>query len=477
MSSFFPQKCSGPIQRRSFLEIGGLSVLGLGMSDFLRYQALAKSGDEAVVDKDTSVIFVWLPGGLPHMETYDMKPEAPSEYRGIFSPVKTNVPGIEVCEHLPRHTKIADKFSLIRSICHEFADHGGAHKRMMTGRPPKTPTGTVNDQPAVSSIVKKMLTGRKSASDMPVCVSEVDGGRQGIDTFAMGSAWLGAANTPFIVAGNPADPKFKVDNIGVKPEMETRIDDRLSMLKGMDKFRREIDKSGAMDAMDSFNRQAMEMLMSDSVRDAFDLSKEPEAVRERYGMHAYGQRALMGRRLVEAGSRFVTMVWENPFPGKPTPKNCAYNWDCHAVNCDIFEDFKWRAPVYDQALSALIEDLHQRGLDKKVLLVVGSDFGHTPKLTERRGTKSGVMQPGRDHWPKAMSLLVSGGGLNMGQVVGATNAKGEHPVERILAPNDLWATVYRHLGIDHTAYLTNLEGLPMQILPSGKAIAELGGAA
>jgi len=453
-------------------------VLGLGMSDFLRYQAAAKEGDPAFVDKDTSVIFVWLPGGLPHMETYDMKPDAPAEYRGIFNPIKTNVSGIEVCEMLPRHAKVADKFSILRSCHHEFADHGGAHKRMMTGRPPKTPTGTVNDAPAVSSIVKKVIGnggGKKSATRMPPCVSCVDSGRQGIDTFAMGSAWLGAANSPFIVAGNPSLPDFKVDNIGVKNEMETRIDDRLEMLEGMDKLRRSIDTSGAMDAMDDFNRQALDMLTSEQVRAAFDLSQEDTRTRELYGMHAYGQRALMARRLVEAGSKFVTLVWENPFPGTPLPKNCAYNWDCHAVNCHIFEDFKWRAPVFDQAVSGLITDLYQRGLDEKVLLVVGSDFGHTPKINSQRGTKTGVMQPGRDHWPKAMSILVSGGGLNMGQVVGATNAKGEHPVERVMTPNDLWATVYQHLGIDYNQYLNNLEGLPMQILPFGKPIPELVG--
>lgn len=465
--------CAGPMKRRSFLQAGGLSVLGLGMSDFLRYQAAAKAGSPGYVDKDTSVIFVWLPGGLPHMEFYDLKPDAPAEYRGDFRPIKTNVPGIEVGELLPLHAKIADKFTLIRSIHHEFADHGGAHKRMMTGRIPKTPTGTVNDAPAVSSIVKKVLG--QGGTDMPVCVSCVDGSRAGIDTFAMGPAWLGAATSPFIVAGDPSESDFQVQNIGVKTEMETRIDDRLAMLGGMDRLRRDLDKSGTMDAMDSFNRQALEMLTSDRVRDAFDLTKENQQTRERYGMHAYGQRALMARRLVEAGSRFVTLVWENPFPGEPIPKNCAYNWDCHAVNCHVFEDTKWRAPVYDQALTALIEDLYQRGLDEKTLLVVGSDFGHTPKINVQRGTKNGVMQPGRDHWPKAMSILVSGGNMPMGQVIGATNNKGEHPVERVMTPNDLWATVYHHLGIDYNHYLNNLEGLPMQILPFGKPIKELVG--
>lgn len=464
--------CSGPIRRRSFLEIGGLSVIGLGLSEMLRYEAQAAAESASHVSNDHSVIFVWLPGGMPHMETYDMKPEAPAEYRGDFRPIRTNVSGIEVCELLPMHAKIADKFAIVRSLHHEFADHGGAHKRMMTGRPPKTPTGTVNDTPSVASIVKKILGGSTDAG-MPTCVSCVDKGRHGIDTYAMGSAYLGASQTPFIVGGDPSDPKFEVQNIGVKKEMETRLDDRLTMLEGMDRFRREVDKSGVMDAMDSFNQQAMDMLTSEQVRNAFDLSKESKETRVRYGDHAYGQRGLMARRLVEAGSRFVTMVWENPYPGKAMPKNCTSNWDSHAVNCDIFADCKWRLPAYDQALTALIEDVYQRGLDKKTMIVVASDFGHTPKIKPQRGNKSGVIQPGRDHWPQAMSVLVSGGGARMGQVIGATDAKGEHPVERIMTPNDMWATVYQHLGIDYNDYLKNLDGLPMQILPFGKPIEEL----
>jgi len=463
--------CSGPMRRRSFLEIGGLSVLGLGMSDFLRMKAEAAEAGNSM--RDASVIFIWLPGGLPHMETYDMKPEAPSEYRGDFRPIRTNVKGIEVCEYLPMHAKIADKFAVIRSCHHEFADHGGAHKRMMTGRPPLEPTNTINDSPAVTCIVKKMLSEKQGNLDMPITVAGQDG--TNIDSFAMGSAYLGPASAPFMIPGNPNDPNFKVNNIGVKPEMENRLDDRLAMLKGMDKLKRDIDKSGRMDAMDSFNAQAMEMLMSEKVRKAFDLKEEPDSVRDRYGRSAYGQRGLLARRLVEAGSRFVTMVWQSPYVGggKKVPKNAAYNWDCHAVNSHIFEDMKWRLPVYDQALSALIEDLYQRGLDKKVMLVVGSDFGHTPKINPKRGTKTGVVQPGRDHWPRAMSILVSGGNMPMGQLIGATNAKGEHPVERVMTPNDLWATVYQHLDIDYNQYIKDLSGLPRQILPFGKPIPEL----
>ena len=456
------------MKRRTILELGGLSVLGLSMSDYLAYKAQAAAkGDDL---SDTSVIFVWLPGGPPHMETYDMKPNAPVEYRGEFDPIQTNVPGIEVGELLPMHANVADKFTLIRSIHHEFADHGGGHKRLMTGRIPATPTGTVNDAPAVSSIIKKML--EDGTNEMPVCVTEVDASRAGIDTFAMGPAWLGPSTNPFIVGGDPSKEGFKVQNIGVKQEMATRLDDRLAMLEGVDQFRRDVDKSGAMKAMDSFNRQAIDMLMSDKVRDAFDLSKEPKELRDRYGWHAYGQRAILGRRLVEAGVKFVTMIWEHP--QTPMPKEGCYNWDSHAVNAHIFKDAQWRIPLYDQALTALIQDLYDRGLDRKVLLVATGEFGRTPKITVRRGTQTGVEQPGRDHWPKAMSVLVSGGGMKTGQVIGATNDKGEHPVERILTPNDLWASVYRHLGINHKHTLHDLQGRPMQILPFGEPIEEIG---
>ncbi len=192
-------------------------------------------------------------------------------------------------------------------------------------------------------------------------------------------------------------------------------------------------------------------------------------------MHRYGQRALLARRLVEAGAGFVTMVMENPTPpGASMPKDCSYNWDSHAVNCHLFNDAKWRFPYYDQAVSALIEDLHQRGLKEKVLLIVTGEFGRTPRLNTATGTQTGVSQPGRDHWPSAMSVLVSGGGLQMGRVVGSTNAKGEHPKERPMTPNDLWATMFRHLGIDYagTSFLDH-RGRPMPILPFGEPISEL----
>jgi len=462
-------RCAGPVSRRSFLEIGAIGATGLGLSDLLRLRA--EAGTTTAAD-DTAIIFIWLPGGFPHMETYDMKPEAPAEYRGEFKPVKTNVPGIDVTELFPLHTGVADRFSLIRSISHDFAGHDGGHKRVMTGRIPKSPVGFVNDAPAGPSIVAKMRD--HIPSGLPHNILMPDDGRQGVDTFSFGAAYLGPSYAPFTVPGNPSDKAFQVKNLSVANDMATRLADRRSLLGGVDRLRRDVDRSGAMAAMDRFNTKAYDLLTSEAARNAFDLSQEDAKVRERYGHHSWGQRTLMARRLVEAGASFVSVVLENPTPGQPLPFGTCYNWDCHAVNCHVFTDTRFRAPYYDQTVTALIEDLYARGLDKRVLIVATGEFGHTPRIEYQVGTQTGVKQPGRDHWPRAMSVLVSGGGLRMGQVVGSTNAKGEDPKDRPLTPNDLWATMYRHLGIDYTQSFLDHTGRPMPILPFGSPIRELG---
>jgi hypothetical protein len=467
-------RCSGPVSRRSILEAGTLGVTGLSLADLFRLRASAAEatamGARSGTD-DTAVIFLWMPGGFPHMETYDMKPDAPTEYRGDFKPIKTNVPGIEVTELFPQHARVADRFSLIRSIAHTFSDHGGGHKRLMTGRLPKTPVGTVNDAPACPSIVARMREG--IPQPLPHNILMPDQGRHGVDVFAFGSAYLGPAYTPFIVPGDPSSASFSVPNLSLPTEMAARLEDRGRLLNGIDRMRREIDQTGSMMAMDRFTEKACNLLTSDAARKAFDLSREDEATRERYGKHSWGQRTLMARRLVEAGASFVSVVLENPTPGRPLPFGTTYNWDCHAVNCHVFNDTRFRAPYYDQTVTALIEDVFSRGLDKRVLIVATGEFGHTPRINYQVGTQTGVKQPGRDHWPAAMSVLVSGGGLRMGQVVGSTNAKGECPHERPLTPNDLWATIYRHLGIDTTHHFYDHSGRPMPILPFGEPIAEL----
>lgn len=468
--SLLPQQNSTVVARRSVLRAGALAFTGLSLGDLLRLRAAAsESGKPA---PDTSVIFVWLPGGPPHMETYDMKPEAPSEFRGEFRPIKTNVAGMEVCELLPLHAKVADRFTLIRSIAHKFADHGGGHKRFLTGRDPKEPTGFVNDAPAVGSVVAKMR--ENVTRGVPNYISATHPGRAAVDTYSFGAAYLGSAYTPFSVPGDPSVPDFKVRNLALTSEMEQRLDDRETLLGSLDRLRRDVDGSGAMRAMDQFNQRAFELLTSDKGREAFDLSREDPKLRERYGMHPWGQRALLARRLVEAGSSFVTVVMENPLKtGEQFPNGVIYNWDSHAVNGHIFNDARFRLPIYDQAVTALVEDIYNRGLDKKVMVVVTGEFGRTPRISHQVGTQTGVMQPGRDHWPNAMSVLVCGGGMRTGQVIGSTNAKGEAPQERPLSPNDLWASVYRHLGIDYRQSFPDLSGRPMPILPDGEPIHEL----
>lgn len=406
------------------------------------------------------------------MEMYDMKPDTPRDYRGEFNPIPTNVPGLDVCELMPFHAKCADKYNIIRSVAHEFADHGGGHKRFLTARDPKEPTGFVNDYPAVGSVVAKMREHYDLG--LPNYISGTEPGRAQVDTYSFGSAYLGPAYHPFNVPGDPSEPKFEVQNISLSSGLSDRLGDRVRLLGEFDRLRQEVDQSGLMNAADQFNQKAVSLLTSDKARQAFDLSQEPDALRDRYGRHAWGQRCLLARRLVEAGCSFVTMVMENPYQsGVEWLKNGTYNWDSHAVNCHLFDDAKVRLPIYDRAVTALVEDLHNRGLTKNVMLVVTGEFGRTPRISEQTGTQTGVTQPGRDHWPQAMSMLVCGGGMRTGQVIGSTNSKGEHPHARPLTPNDLWATVYRHLGIDPEHAFPDHSGRPMPILPYGEPIAEL----
>ncbi|MCU0705051.1 MAG: DUF1501 domain-containing protein [Fimbriiglobus sp.] len=457
--------CPGP-SRRDVLRFGSVAVAGAaaGVSPF----TLSAKEPDATTN-DPAVIFVWLPGGPPHQDTFDMKPDAPGEYRGDFRPIRTTVPGLDICEHLPNLAKIADKFSVIRSIAHTFADHGGGHKKFLTGRDPLQPVGFVNDYPMAGSMAVKLLGEGKK---LPSYVCGVDGGRQGIDTFSFGSAYLGQGTHPFMVVGDPSDPKFGVKNLSVLPGTEDKLADRRSLLASFDQPMPH-DRTGLADGLDSARGKAFDLMTSPAAKEAFDLTKLTPKERDRYGDHRYGQRCLMARRLVESGVRWVTMVLENATPrGQEMIKGGIYNWDSHAVNGHIFDDTKHKLGFLDQALTALIRDLYERGLDKRVLLVVTGEFGRTPKLEYDKATG----RPGRDHWPQAMSILTSGGGTNTGVVVGSTTSKAEHPKDRPLTPNDLWATVFSHLKLDwkNTNFLDGT-GRPMPMLTDGEPIKELVG--
>ena len=450
--------------RRRFLGTSSIVSLALGLGDLLRLRNARADASQP----DTSVILVWLTGGLSQLDTYDMKPDAPSEYRGDFRPIRTVVPGIDVCEELPLHARVADRFSLIRSVSHGFGTHSGAHKQMMTGHIPKSKAGFVNEVPSVGSVVARMRKSKRLK--VPVYTS---GQREGTDVnaYSQGAAWLGHSYTPFLLLGDPSDDDWSIPNLSVLPEVKPRSAERRALLKQFDNIRRDLDLHGVIESTDRFNQRAFEILTSNTARNAFDLSQEDPKVRDRYGRNRYGQQALLARRLIEAGTGFANVVMEHP--GGQAPQHTVYNWDCHAVNCHVFNDSRWRFPNFDRAVAALIEDIYQRNLDRRVMLIVMGEFGHTPRITYEVGSQTHVQQPGRDHWPGAMSILVSGGDAPMGQIVGSTDGLGEHPADRPLSAADLWATAYRHLGIDTKHSFLDRAGRPRPILPDGKPIAEL----
>lgn len=461
MSSHPPIHCPGPASssRRSFIQAGALAMGGLTLPELLRRRSLADTaGDPAT---DTSVILIWLQGGPSHMETYDLKPEAPIDYRGEIRPTQTVVAGMDICELLPLHTKVADRFNIIRSISHGFANHAGGAGRFLSGYNPLKPLEPLAQYPCLGPVVAKMLQGRRDPA-MPVYVGSAN------NVYGGGSASLGSAYLPFVVGGDPNQPNFKVNNLSLAPDLRDRLDDRQALLAAFDGLRRDVDRTGIMDSIDQFQQQAINLLTSEKAKQAFDINQEDEATRKKYGRHKWGQRALLARRLVEAGTSFVTMEMQNPsIPG------AIGNWDIHAVNGHLYDDTRARLPVFDQAIAALVEDLYERGLDKKVMLIVSGEFGRTPRINPQKGTASKIMQPGRDHYPGAMSVLVAGGGMRTGQVIGSTNFKGEHPQDRPLDPNDLLATVYRHLGIDYETMIEDTSGRPVPLIPGGTAITEL----
>lgn len=432
---------------------------GLALGDLLRLRAAA--ADSGQPKTDTSVILIWLQGGPSHLETYDLKPGAPIDYRGECRPIETNVPGISVCEHLPEHAKVADKFNLIRSISHGFANHAGGAGRFLSGYNPLRPLDPLAQFPCLGPVVSKMLEGRRDPA-MPRYVASAT------NVYGGGSASLGAAYLPFVVSADPNDPKFAVSNLSLSGGVKDRLDDRRTLLDAFDEVRRDVDRSGVMSAIDKYNQEAVNLLTSDRAKEAFDLSKEDPKLRDKYGRHKWGQRALLARRLVEAGSSFVTMQMQNPGIAGGIG-----NWDIHAVNGHLFDDTRARLPVYDRAIASLIEDIYDRGLDDKVMVIVSGEFGRTPRINSQKGTRSGVMQPGRDHYPAAMSVLVAGGGMQTGQIIGSTTSKGERPLDRQLDPNDLLATVYRHLGINHQEMVPDNSGRPIPLIPHGTPIAEL----
>jgi uncharacterized protein (DUF1501 family) len=437
------RRCDG-VSRRSFLKIGALGLAGLALPDLLRLRAADAAEGKTV--PDTSAILVWCDGGPSQFETYDPKPEAPVEYRGPYRAIQTKLSGVQFCELLPRQAQLADKLAIVRSCAHKESGHGSAIKNLNTGylHPPNTNEGTFL-YPSVGSIVAKVRETQRASLPHYACIptAGVFKGEVG------GGAYLGTAYDPF--AANPTEgPKA----VQVPAELTAdRLQNRRDLLAALDRMKRDADASGMMEGMDIFTRQAFEMVTGKAAREALDLSKESAKTRERYGSgntvdrgHSWGQSILLARRLVEAGVGFVTV-------------GCG-GWDDHAGG--LTKNLPRRAPVFDAAVSALIEDLYERGLHRKVVVLIWGEFGRTPR----------VNKGGRDHWPSSMSALLAGG-LKVGQVIGSTDDKGTRPKDRPLHPNDVLATVYKHLGINPGQTFVNPAGRPIPILPHGEPIEEL----
>lgn len=445
--------CKGPLNRRAFLQAGFLGLSGMGLSDLLR--ARAASG----TNRQTSVILVWLVGGQSHLESYDMKPDAPAEIRGAFKPIRTKVPGLDICEHLPRQARIADKFALIRSVHHGFPGHTDGAQRFLTGREPRgvNPLTVDSDHPDIGCVYKSLTPPRQDGMPSYVAVRH--------DLYYVGPSYLGRKNAAFLVPPNYHNPReYDVPNLALTSRTAGTFHDRVVLQQGFDAIRRDLDNSGTLEAMDAHAREATRVLTSPATRRAFDLNSIDPRMRDRYGRTVFGQGLLMARQLIEAGVGFVSVDGGWFADVHPSLQD---NWDDHETNRNIFEAMKRRFLPYDLALTALIEDIYERGLDRDVLLVVTGEFGRTPKIYYDKGT------PGRGHHPGAMSILLSGGGMRMGQVIGGTDAKGESAHNRLLNPEDLLATIYNHLGVDTRRELRDLSGRPIPILPRGDVIREL----
>jgi hypothetical protein len=444
-----PTRCCEGLTRRSLLKAGFLGLAGVGLPDLLRARASA-----AAPGDDLSVVLVWLDGGPPQHETYDPKPLAPTEFRGPFSPIPTNVPGIDICEALPQHARVMDKAAVIRSMHHNNGDHFAAAHWMLTGYLGSNAANLPAQYPSMASIIAKTKGAKRPG--MPAYVGLPNTHSVGLVPGYHGAAYLGVAYNPFSADGDTNSDGYQVPNlalpVGVDPD---RLDGRRGLLSAFDSARRESDASGLMDGLDRFCLEAYAMITGPAARAAFDIRKESPRLRDKYGRNQWGQSALLGRRLVEAGVRFVTLT----FGG----------WDMHS---SIERSMRNSGGMMDSAVATLIEDLSVRGMLDRTMVIVMGEFGRTPRMNTG-GVPGADPVPGRDHWGEVMSVLVAGGGVRGGQIIGSSNARGEVPKDRPLQPQDLAVTLYRKLGIDPDLAFPNRAGRPIPIGGGGQVIEEL----
>lgn len=439
--------CDG-MRRRDLLHCGAAGMLGFGVT---LPQLLAAESHNAGVGRasgsDMSLIIVFLQGGLSTIDTWDMKPDAPVEFRGEFNPISTNVAGTQVCEHLPRLSQQMDKFALVRSFMNPNSDHGPADHYMLTGhRPGPGFNGGLkpnNQRPAHGAVIAKQLGPRGSVPPY-VCLPKMQN--------SAGSSYLGSTAAPFVVDADPNAPGFTVPDLMPPLSLRSdRLDARRELMSHINRFQNTAEVAanrGAL-AMDTFQQKAFELMTSDATKAAFEISQESGGLRDEYGRHSLGQSCLLARRLVEAGVRCVLIDHTN--------------WDTHYANFSVLKNDL--LPHLDSAMSTLFRDLHDRGLLEKTLVLVTGEFGRTPRINK---------DAGRDHWGPSTAIAIGGGGIRGGAVIGASNERAEKPATEPYGPEDLAATIYHVMGIDPKTQFYTPERRPVPLVPGeGRVIRPL----
>ena len=431
--------------RRDFLRIGAAGAFGLNMSLPKLLQAEA-SGNSLTAKKDVSFIFVFLKGGLSTIDTFDMKPDAPSEIRGPFQSIPSNVPGTRVCEKIPNIAKVMDKFSIIRSFTHRNAGHGPADHYMLTGYHPvggfDVGLKPNNQHPAMGSVISHKL-GPRGAIPPYVCLPNMHNSGS--------SAYLGPEAAPFTIEADPSSPGFAVPDMQPPFSIEAkRIDDRRSLLSKVDRFHKSMEAKAnrVTRELGVFAQRATELMTSKAAKEAFDINKESDRLRDAYGRNTLGQSCLMARRLVEAGVRCVTVEHSN--------------WDTHYHNFQTLQDDL--LPKFDQAIPTLFKDLDSRGLLQNTLVLLTGEFGRTPKINDSAG---------RDHWSRCFTVALAGAGIKGGRVLGKSDKWAMDPAEDPYGPEDLCATVYNRMGIDPRSEMHTPDGRPIMLTNNGRVIKDL----
>ncbi|MFM1802823.1 MAG: hypothetical protein RJA81_2175, partial [Planctomycetota bacterium] len=434
--------------RRSFLQIGMAGMASMGLPSILKAQSenALKSG---ALRKKSSVILIWLDGGPSHMDTYDMKPEAPELYRGIWKPVQTKVPGFDVTEMFPHQAGITDKFSVIRSMYHGTGDHfAGAHRMLTAKAMGVSGANTTPRFPSLGAIATREIGPRRPG--VPAYASVPVASSVGINPGYFGGQMIGMQYDPFQTGGDPNAKNFTAKDLSLEKGLSIeRLEDRQSLMMHIDGARRQFEQWSKSTAVDEFTEQAFELVTGPTARNAFRMDNEDPRMRDKYGRHTPGQSMLLARRLVEAGVSFVTVHLGG--------------WDHH---WDLKKGYENYLPKVDQPVAALFEDLEQRGLLESTLVMLCGEFSRTPKMNDggNGGPPMSKGTPGRDHWGNSMSVLIGGGGVQGGRLIGSTDRLGTFPQTRPLTPSNLHATVYQVLGIDPHIELTDPEGRPMVVL-------------